>query len=41
MEEQLKLSMYIGSPMDQLGVNWELSSPIRETRVLEIRDNVE
>ena len=34
--------MYIvGSPLGQLGVNWELSSPLQETQVLENRDNVE
>ena len=38
---QLGFSRNIASPLGQLGVNWELSSPLRENRVLEIRDNVE
>ena len=33
--------MYSDSPLDQLGVNWELSSPIQEIRALETRGNIE
>ena len=38
---QLGSSKNIDSPLGQLGVNWELASPLQETQVMENRDNVE